>query len=322
MKAVVQERYGPPDVLELREVDEPVPGDDQVLVRVRAASVHPGDWLLMMGRPYVMRLGTGLRRPRKRTPGFDLAGTVEAVGDKVQDLRPGDGVFGKGNGTCCEYVAVDRDTVAPKPAGLTFEQAAAVTISGVAALRAVRDQAKVQPGQKVLINGASGGVGTFAVQIAKALGAEVTGVCSGGNADLVRSIGADRIIDYTREDFTRGDRRYDFILDNAGNHSLAECRRVVAPGGTLIPNNGTSGGRWMGTVSRILGALLLSPFVRRQGRPFVSMEKQADILALKELIEAGRVTPVIERSYPLSETARALEHVGQGHARGKIVITV
>lgn len=322
MKAIVQDRYGPPDVLELRDIDKPEIGSDDVLIRVHAAAVHPGDWLLMRGRPYVIRMGLGLTKPRKRIPGFDVAGSIEAVGQNVTSFRPGDEVFGKGNGTCAEFVSAAEDELAPKPANLTLEQAAAVAVSGVAALRAIRDRGNVQTGQKVLINGASGGVGTFAVQIAKALGAEVTGVCSTKNVEMVRSIGADHVVDYTQEDFTKGAERYDLILDNVANHSLSRLRRVLTREGTLIPNNGTSGGRWVGTVGRTLRALMLSPFLRRQGRPFVSMEKSEYLVALKELIEAGEVTPVIDRTYPLSQTPEAMGYVGDGHARGKVVITV
>jgi NADPH:quinone reductase-like Zn-dependent oxidoreductase len=322
MKAVVQDRYGPANVLELQEVDTPVPRDHEVLVRIHAAAVHPGDWMLMTGLPYIIRIGSGLRRPRKRIPGFDVAGRVEMVGTEVTAFRAGDVVFGNGNGTCAEYVAAAEDTLAPKPEALSFEQAAAVPVSGLAALEALRVHARVRPGQQVLINGASGGVGTFAVQIGKALGAEVTGVCSGRNTETVRALGADHVIDYTQNDFTRGAKRYDVILDNAGNHSLAGCRRALAPGGTLIPNNGTSGGRWLGTVGRTLGALLISPLVRGQGRPFVSIVKRDGLNALTELIEAGRLAPVIDRMFPLGETAEAMRHLGKGHARGKIVITV
>jgi len=322
MKAITYHRYGSPAVLQLQEIDRPVVDGSNVLVRVRAASIHPGDWLVMTGRPYILRLIFGLPRPRKSIPGFDVAGQVEAVGAKVTELQPGDEVFGECDGSCAEYVSVREGSLALKPSNLTFEQAAAVPISGVAALRAVRDQAKVQPGQEVLINGASGGVGTFAVQIAKWLGADVTGVCSRRNVDLVRSIGADHVIDYAQEDFTQGEKRYDFILDNVGNHSLAALRRVLTPSGTLIPNNGTSGGRWIGPIGRTVKALVLSLFIRRQGRPFVAIPRNKDLVVLKELIEAGEVTPVIGRTYPLSETAEAMAHLGEGHARGKIVITV
>jgi NADPH:quinone reductase-like Zn-dependent oxidoreductase len=322
MKAIIQDEYGSADVLELQELDTPVPKDAEVLVRVHAAAVHPGDWMLMAGRPYIIRLGFGLRRPKKGIPGFDVAGRVETVGKDVTAFRPGDAVFGNGDGTCAEYVAAAEGALAPKPVAFSFEQAAAVPVTGLAALEALRDHARVRSGQKILINGTSGGVGTFAVQIGKALGAEVTGVCGGKNADTVRSLDADDVIDYTREDFTRGARRYDVILDNAGNHSLAACRRALAPGGTPIPNNGTSGGRWLGTVGRTLGALVMSPFVRGQGRPLVSIVKRDGLNALTELIEAGQLAPVIDRTFPLRKTAEAMRHVGEGHARGKVVITI
>lgn len=323
MKAITYDKYGSPDVLQLQEIDKPVVNDDEVLVRVRAAAVHPGDWLVLTGQPHFIRLIFGLRRPRKSIPGFDLAGNVEAVGKNTTEFQPGDEVFGGcKDGTCAEYVSVSEDALALKPAGLTFEQAGAVPTSGVAALRTVRDGAKVQAEHTVLINGASGGVGTFAVQIAKSLGAEVTGVCSERNADMVRSIGADHVIDYTQEDFAQGEKRYDFILDNVGNYSLSDLRRLLTPSGTLIPNNGTSGGRWFGTVGRTVGALVLSLFLRRQGRPVVAEPRKEDLVALKELIEAGEVTPVIDRTYALSETAEAMTYVGEGHARGKVVITV
>lgn len=322
MEAIVQDRYGSPDVLELRDIDEPEVKDDEVLVRVHAAAVHPGDQLFVRGLPYIIRIGSGLLKPRKRVPGFDVAGRVEAVGKNATEFQPGDEVFGKCNGSCVEYVSVSEDSLALKPANLTFEQAAALTTSGVAALHALRDTGKVQPGQQVLINGASGGVGTFAVQIAKSLGAEVTGVCSTRNVDLVRSIGADHVIDYTQEDFTRSGQRYDFILDNVANHSLSDCRRALTARGTLVPNNGTSGGRWIGTVGRSFKALALSPFVRQRLRPFVSLPKKEDLVVLKEFIEAGKITPVIDRTYPLSEVPEAMRYLEKGHAQGKIVITV
>lgn len=323
MKAIVQERYGRPrEVLRLQDIEKPVPKDDEVLVRVHAASVHPGDWLMMSGQPYILRLMFGLRKPRKGVPGFDVAGHVEAIGKDVAEFQPGDEVFGKCEGSCAEYATTSEDLLAPKPTNLTLEQAAAVTISGTAALRGIRDAAKVQPGQKVLINGASGGVGTFAVQIAKWLGAEVTGVCSTPNLDMVRSIGADHVIDYTQEDFTQGEERYDFILDNAGSHSLSEFRQALTPAGKLIPNSGTTGGRWVGPVGRTLRAFVLSLFVRKQGRPYVSIEKREDLATLTDLIETGKVTPVIDRTYPLSDTAEAMAYVAEGHASGKTVIIV
>jgi NADPH:quinone reductase-like Zn-dependent oxidoreductase len=275
-----------------------------VLVRVRAAAVHPGDLFFTEGVPYVFRIGYGLRGPRRKIPGFDVAGVAEAVGTKVKEkeLRPGDEVFG--NGTCAEHAAASEDALAPKPSGLTFEQAAAVPTTAVAALRGIRDAGSLQPGQRVLINGASGGVGTYAVQIAKALGAEVTGVCSTRNVDLVRSIGADHVIDYTQEDFTQGGPRYDLILDNVANHSLSDLRRTLTPEGILLPSSGSGGGRWFGPLGRIALASVLSPFIRKQGRPFVAVVKKVDLVHLTELIEAGKLTPVIDRTYPLNSTPR------------------
>lgn len=326
MKAIVQDRYGPPaEVLGLREVEAPSAQDDEVLLRVHAAAIHPGDWLMITGRPYLMRPMFGLPAPRKKTPGFDVAGVVEAVGAvaaEVTGLQPGDEVFGQCNGSCAEVVAATPKRLAPKPANLSFQEAAACPVSGDTALRAVRDAGTVRPGQKVLINGASGGVGTFAVQIAKSMGADVTGVCSTRNVELVRSLGADHVVDYTAEDFTRGDARYDFVLDNVGNRSMAACRRVVAPGGRYVSNNGTSGGRWTGTLGRVLAALALSAIVPRQGRPFLAAGDHADLLALKALLEAGKVHPVIDRAYPLEDVPVAFGYLEQGHARGKVVIAV
>ena len=322
MKAIVQEEYGLPDVLELKDIDNPVVGDHDVLVRVHAAAVHPGDYFIMTGVPYVVRLAFGLRKPRNGVPGRDVAGLVEAVGKNVTRFQPGDEVFGWcTTGVLAEFACAEEGNFAPKPANLTFEQAAAVTVSATAALQALRDKGEVQPGQKVLIAGASGGVGTFAVQIAKSLGAEVTGVCSTRNVDMVRSIGADHVIDYTKEDFTQSGQRYDVMLDNAETHSLSKCRRVLAPKGTYIPNRG-SGGRWIGPLGRIIKARAISLLVRQRLRPFLSMENNEDLVHLKELIESGKVTPVIDRTYPLSESAEALAYVAEGHARGKVVITV
>jgi NADPH:quinone reductase-like Zn-dependent oxidoreductase len=322
MRAIVQDKYGSPgDVLVLQDVDKPEVKDDEVQVRVHSAAVHPGDWLLMTGQPYVFRLALGIRKPRKRVPGFDFAGTVEAVGNDVGEFEPGDEVFGEApTGSCAEYVSVAADRIASRPEGLTLAQAAVVPVSGVTDLRGLRDAGKLRPGQHVLINGASGGVGTFAVQIAKALGAEVTGVCGAGNVEVVRSIGADHVIDYSRESFTQGGARYDLILDNVANHSLAQCRRVLTKGGGLISNNGTSGGRWFGPLGRMAAAALLSPFVRKQKPPFYAPVRKQDLIDLTELIEAGKITPVIGRTYPLEETAEAMSHVGDGHARGKVAI--
>jgi NADPH:quinone reductase-like Zn-dependent oxidoreductase len=322
MKAIVQREYGGADVLELAEVDKPDIRDNEVLLRVRAASVHVGDVLAMQGTPYVMRAAFGLTRPRNPTPGFDVAGTVEAVGSKVSRFKPGDEVFGNGKGTLAEYAAAKDSQLVAKPPGLTFEQAAVLTVSGLTALKAVRDVANVQPGQTVLINGAAGGIGVYAVQIAKAMGAEVTAVCSAGKADLVRSLGAAHVIDYTEEDFTLGERRYDFILDNVGNRSLSECRRVLSPNGTLSPNSGTAGGKWIGPLVSMGQAWVTSPFVSQNIRTFLSTPNEEDLNTLVELVESGKVVPVIGGTYQLSEGAEALRVVASGHAQGKVVITV
>ncbi len=322
MKAIVQDKFGSPDdVLELKEIDKPVVMEDEVLVRVHAASVHIGDSHGMRGVPYILRPMFSLSRAKNRVPGTDVAGTVEAVGKSVTRLRPGDEVFGWCKGAFAEHVSVSEDALALKPANLTFEQAAAVGVSAFTALQALRDQGNVQPGQKVLITGASGGVGTFAVQIAKSFGAEVTGVCSTRNVDMVRSIGADQVIDYTQEDFTQNGQRYDLILDNVGNRSLADTRRALTPNGTLLANGAPVSG-WVGGLGRPVTAFVLSLFVSQQGRPFVSMPNKEDLTTLKELAEAGKVTPVIDRTYPLSETPEAMAHVGEGHAQGTTIITV
>jgi NADPH:quinone reductase-like Zn-dependent oxidoreductase len=311
-------------VLEVREIDKPVPEDNQVLVRVRAAGVDPGVWHLMTGLPYLVRvMGYGLRKPKVGIRGQDVAGRVEAVGTNVTRFRPGEEVFGIGDGSFAEYVCGRAGKLAPKPANLTFEQAAAVPISGLTALQALRDRGKVQPGQTVLINGAGGGVGSFAVQLAKAFGAEVTGVCSTTKVDLVRSIGADEVIDYTREDFADEARHWDLIVDTAGRRSLSQLRRALAPRGTLVIVGGEGGGRWLGGFDRmILRAPAMSAFSRQRLRPLVSKERSEDLLVLKELIEAGKVTPVIDRTYPLGEAPEAIRYLEAGHARGKIVITV
>src|SRR5712691_1707336 len=323
MKAIVQDRYGSPDVLELREIDTPVVGDDEVLVRVHAAGVDQGVWHLMAGLPYLVRIaGFGLRAPKNPVRGSDVAGRVEAVGENVTRFQPGDEVFGTCGGSFAEYACARADRLAPKPANLSFEQAAAVPISGYAALQAVRDQGKVRPGLRVLIIGAGGGVGTFAVQLAKAYGAEVTGVCSTTKTDLVRSIGADRVIDYTREDFADDRNRYDVILDIAGNRSLSHLRRALAPEGTLVIVGGEGGGRWLGGTDRQLRAHVLSPFVRQKLRTWVSTERQEDLQVLHEFLEAGKVTPLVDRTFPLSEVPEAIRYMRKGHARGKVVITV
>ena len=322
MRAAVQHRYGPPSVLEVREVGIPSPGRGDVLVRVRAASVHPGDYFVMTGEPYVVRLVFGLRRPRHGIPGRDLAGAVAAVGEGVTALRPGDEVFGwSTTGTLAEYACVPADHLVSVPANVSVVDAAAVPTSALTALQALRRIADVRPGQKVLVTGASGGVGSFAVQIAKALGAEVTGVCSAGNVELVRSLGADHLVDYTTTDFTCGEKRYDVILDNVEAQPLAAVRRALTSTGVLIPNSGR-GGRWLGPLLRIVRARLLSLFTRQRLRPFTSVEKREDLLALADLIATGQVMPVLDRTYPLDDAAGALRHVASGHTRGKVVVTV
>jgi len=319
MKAVIQDTYGSPEVMELRDIDKPEIGDNEVLIGVRAAGVNPADWAIMSGFPYVARPVYGLRKPKHATRGTDVAGTVEAVGSGVTRFRPGDEVFGSADGSYADYASASEDTLAKKPANLTFEQAATVPMAGLVALQALRN---VKAGQKVLINGASGGIGTFAVQIAKSLGAHVTGVCSTGNVDMVRSIGADQVIDYTKEDFTQGAQRYDLILDNVSNHSLSELRGALTPTGTLVPNGGRFDKRWLASGGRVISAHVIFRFVSQSLRTFVISTKHEDLVVLKDLIEAGKVTPVIDRTYPLSETAQALGHVGRGHARGKTAITV
>jgi len=319
MQAIIQDKYGSAEVLEAREISRPEIADDEVLVRAHAASIHIGDWVVMTGVPYVMRMATGLSKPKNRVPGTDVAGTVEAVGAQVQTLRPGDEVFGWCTGAFAEYASAPEDQFVKKPSILTFEQAAAVGVSASAALQLLRDEGKVQPGHKVLINGASGGVGTFAVQIAKAFGAEVTGVCSTSNVDLVRSIGADHVIDYTHQDFRTGVERYDVILDNVGDRSMADTRRALTANGTLLSNGGGHAG---GKLGRVIRASLASMFVRQQGRQSVKSQNRADLVALKELVEAGIVTPVIGGTYPLGQTAEAIGHVATGRARGTLVIAV
>jgi NADPH:quinone reductase-like Zn-dependent oxidoreductase len=321
MKAIVQRRFGSPDVLRLEEVDKPVPRDDEVLVRVCAAAVNIGDWHLLRGIPYVMRLGLGLRKPRRAIPGRDIAGHVEAVGSNAERFRPGDEVFGWCSGAFAEYACASEDSLLSRPANLTLEQSAAVGDSAFTALAAVRDQGRVQQGQRILINGASGGVGTFAVQIAKSVGAHVTAVCSTRNVDMARSIGADRVVDYTTEDFARAEQRYDVMLDLIGNRSLSSCRRVLTPRGTYVIVGVRDLGRWLG-LNRQIKALLLSPFVRQRIRVFVVKRSREDLGLLKELVEAGRVAPVIDRRYELSEAPQALRHQGEGRTRGKVVIVV
>jgi NADPH:quinone reductase-like Zn-dependent oxidoreductase len=323
VKAIVQDTYGSPDVLQLGEVDTPAIGDDEVLVRVHAAGVDQGVWHLMAGLPYLMRIaGFGLRAPKNPIRGYDIAGRVEAVGENVTRFHPGDEVFGTCRGAFAEYASAEADRLAPKPANLTFEQAAAVPISGYAALQAVRDQGQVRARQRVLIIGAGGGVGTFAVQLAKTFGAEVTGVCSTTKMELVRSIGADRVIDYTREDFADGRNRYDVILDIAGNRSLSHLRRALASQGTLVIVGGEGGGKWLGGIDRQLRAHVLSLFVRQKLGTWVSRERKEDLETLRELLEAGKVAPVVDRTFPLSELPEAIRYLREGRAHGKVVITV
>ncbi len=328
MKAIVQDKYGSPDdVLELRDIDKPVAMDDEVLIRVHAASVNTADRVLMTGIPYIARPTFGIFKPRRKTLGLDAAGRVEAVGINVSQFQPGDEVFtelpGFEFGTFAEYVCVsEQNALAPKPANLSFEEAAAVPLAAITALHGLRDLGEIQPGQKVLINGASGGVGTFAVQIAKALGAEVTGVCSTTNADMVRSLGADHVIDYTQTDVIHSGQRYDVMLDMVGNHSLSACRRMVKPMGTYVSGAGQVKRRWLGPTTRLLRMLVISPFVSQKMVTINPPPTKADLVVLKGLVEAGKVTPVIDRSYPINETAAAMAHIGAGHARGKIVVTV
>ncbi len=316
MQAIVLNAYGSPDVLELKELPQPVAKENEVLVRVHAASINAGDVFSMRGSPWLARFSVGFPKPKDYVLGWDFAGRVEAVGGAVTHFRPGDEIFTSCFGAFAEYACVPEDKLAPKPANLTFEEAASVPSAGLTALQGLRDVGQVQPGKKVLINGASGGVGTFAVQIAKALGAEVTGVCSGKKADLVRSIGADHVIDYKREDFTAGEKRYDLILDNAASHPFAAMRRVLTPQGRIVPNSGHGG---MGYVFK---AFLLSFLMRQHESMFLTQPTGKDLVALKELIEAGKVRPAVDRTFPLSETPEAMRYLEAGHARGKIVVAV
>jgi NADPH:quinone reductase-like Zn-dependent oxidoreductase len=322
MQAIVQDTYGTASVLHARDIDRPAIGEREILIRVRAAGVNIADWAIMNGLPYVARPVYGLVKPKNAVRGTDVAGTVEAIGAAVTRFAPGDAVFGWANGSYAEYSVSTEDSLALKPANLTFEQAAAVPMAGLVALQALRDHANVGPGTTVLINGASGGIGTFAIQIAKALGAEVTAVTSTGNIELVRSLGADHVIDYTAEDFTQAGRRYDVILDNVSNHSLGDLRHVLTPTGTLIPNGGRFDNRWLASGGRIVRAAVLFQFGGQTLGNFLMSTNHADLATLAEMIEGGSVTPVMDRIYPLSATAQALAHVGTGHARGKVAITV
>ena len=323
MKAIVYHNYGSPEVLKCEKLEKPTAGDDEVLIKVRAASVNPLDWHFMRGAPYIVRIQTGLSKPKNTRLGVDLAGQVEAVGRNVTQFQPGDEVFGVSRGAFAEYVCAPEKALAPKPANLTFEQAAAVPVAGAfSALQGLRDKGRIQPGQKVLINGAAGGVGTFAVQIAKAFGATVTGVCSTRNVDMVRSIGADHVIDYTQEDFARSGQRYDLILDCAANHSLSACRRVMSLRGIYVIVGGPDRGRWIGPLISPLKALLLSRFVSQKLLMFLASANKEDLVVLKELIEAKKVTPVIDRCYTLSEVPEAIRYLEEGHAQGKVIITL
>src|SRR5882724_8370880 len=326
MKAIIYCDYGLPN-LKLEEVEKPVPNEDQILVKVRAASVNPYDWHFVEGTPKFMRLmGVGLRKPKDTRLGVDFAGTVETVGKNVTQFKPGDDVFGGKGGAFAEYVCRRaKGAVALKPTNITFEQAASVNIAGITALQGLRDKGKVQPGQKILINGASGGVGTFAVQIAKSYGAEVTGVCSTRNVGLVRSLGADRVIDYTKEDFTKSADRYDVILDNVANHSLSECRRVLNPKGkyVLIGGGGANESRWLGPgLTHAFKAMVLSKFVSQQMGMMMADPSQKDLTVLADLMQSGKVKAIIDRTYKLAEVPEAIRYLEEGHARGKVVITL
>lgn len=321
MKAIVHTDYGSPDVLRLEDVEKPAPADGEVLIRVRAASVNPLDWHFMRGTPYFLRLFTGMRRPKSTRLGVDVAGEVEAVGKNVTQLKPGDDVFGSCRGAFAEFVSTPESALVVKPKSLTFEQAASTPVAVYTALQALRDKGKLQPGQNVLINGAAGGVGTFAVQIARSFGADVTGVCSTKNVEMVRSIGANQVVDYSREDFTESGRRYDLILDCIGNHSLSACRRVLVPGGIYVAVGGQDTGL-SGLLAGLVEALLLSWFTSQDFVTILARRRKEDLTITKDLIEAGKVTPVIDRRYTLREVPEAIRYLEQGHARGKVVITL
>jgi NADPH:quinone reductase-like Zn-dependent oxidoreductase len=321
MKAIVYHRYGSSDVLRCEDIEKPAPGDDEVLIKVRAASVNPRDWHCMRGSPYIARMQFGLRKPKAPWLGVDVAGQVEAVGGNVTRLKPGDEVFGVCHGAFAEYACAAESALVLKPDNVTFEQAASVPVAAFTALQALRDKGRLQPGQTVLINGAGGGVGTFAVQIAKSFGADVTGVCGTGNVERVRSIGADWIIDYTREDFTQGGQRYDLILDCVGNRSLSSCRRALNPQGIYIIV-GAPDGRWISPLPRVLQALVMSRLGSQSLVMFIAKQSQEDLIILRDLMAAGKVIPVIDRCYKLEEVPEAIRYLEAGHARGKVVITV
>jgi NADPH:quinone reductase-like Zn-dependent oxidoreductase len=323
MKGIVYRCYGPPEVLRYEDIEKPTAADNEVLVKVRAASVNPLDWHYMRGKPYLVRPMAGVGKPKDPRLGVDFAGTVEAVGKNVKQFKAGDEIFGAADGAFAEYVSIpEDDALALMPANMTFEQAAAVPIAGVTALQGLRDQAHIQPGQRVLINGASGGVGTFAVQIAKSFGADVTGVCSTRNVDMVRSIGADHVIDYTHEDYTQSGQHYDLVFDTVGNHSLSENRRVLTPKGILVMIGGSSGGNWIGPMMGAIKASMLSPFVDQKFTFFLAHMNKGDLNVLRDLMQAGKVTPVIDRRYKLNEVPAAIGYLEQGHARGKVIISL
>jgi NADPH:quinone reductase-like Zn-dependent oxidoreductase len=324
MKAVVYCDYGPPDVLKLMEIAKPTPNDNQLLVKIHAASVNPYDWHFIRGVPYLLRMDQGLRKPKNTRVGVDFAGVVEAVGKHVTEFKPGDAVYGGRTGAFAEYICVTEKAVVRKPDNITFEQAAGVHIAGITALQALRREAKVQPGQRVLINGASGGVGTFAVQIGKVLGAHVTGVCSTRNVELVRSLGADEVIDYTKEDWAKLGQKWDVILDNVPNHSLAECRRSLTPNGryVMIGGGGPDEGKVIGPFGRVIKMMLSKPFVKQEMGMMMSSGDKPDMAYLRDLLQEGTVRPVIERTYPLAEVLDAVAHVESGRTRGKVVIAV
>jgi NADPH:quinone reductase-like Zn-dependent oxidoreductase len=326
VKAIVRDSYGSPNVLELTDIDKPEPADDEVLLRIHAASVNPADWHFLRGIPYIARMQFGLRNPKDRVLGCDVAGHIEAVGKNVTMLQPGEEVFGSlfmhGLGAFAEWVCISEDLLAPKPAALSFEQVAAVPLAALTALQGLRDHGRIEPGHKVLIIGASGGVGTFAVQIAKSFDAEVSGVCSTKNLEMVRSLGAEHVIDYTKEDFTHSGQKYDLIFQLAGTLSPSECRSALTSKGTLVISSGESEGRWIGPVDRVIKALVLSAFVSQKMVSFTVKPNREDLQLLKQFIEDGTITPVIDRTYPLAQVPEAIGYLEEGHARGKVVITV
>jgi NADPH:quinone reductase-like Zn-dependent oxidoreductase len=322
MKAIVYHEYGQADVVKCEEIEKPLPKDDEVLIRVRAASVNPLDWRLMAGKPPLLRLFFGLRKPRSGRPGVDVAGGVEAVGSKVTQFKPGDEVFGSCRGAFAEYACSGESKIAMKPDNVTFEQAASINVAGLTALQGLRDKGKIQPGSKVLINGAAGGVGTFAVQIAKSFGAHVTGVCNTRNIEMVRSIGADEVIDYTQDDFTTSNQRHDLILDCVGNHSFSACRRVLNTGGRFVMVGGPHDPSMILLLAEMIKDVLVSVFISQKAVMFIAKSSQDDLTLIGQLIATGKIKPVIERRYTLSEAADAIGHVEEGHARGKVVITL